>query len=111
MIEGVQECLDWVRNRVSRAKKDGFEVKVYIEKGLESITHDDAFGTADIIIHVIGDRLIVVDFTYGRGVRVEPTSDQNHYSGSLAVENYPERPTKANVVESWNAQPSHPEQK
>lgn len=111
MIAGVQETLDWVRNRISKAKADGFEVKLYIEKGLSSFTDDDAFGTPDVIIHIIGDRLIIVDFKYGRGISVEPTSDQNYYYGYLAVENYLTSMDAVKVVESWIAQPRipHPE--
>lgn len=108
MIAGVQETLDWVRNRIARAKKDGFEVKLYIEKGLSSFTDPDAFGTADIIIYIVGDRLIVVDFKYGQGVSVEPTSDQNAYYGYLAIENYIEDVADIKVVESWIAQPRIP---
>ena len=108
MVAGVQETLDWVRNRVSRAKKEGFEVEVYVERGLESITDDDAYGTSDVIIHIKGDRLIIVDFKYGRGVSVEPDSDQNYYYGYLGVENYLEAPDDVKVVESWIAQPRIP---
>lgn len=111
MIAGVQETLDWVRARVAQAEKDGFEVKLYIEKGLTSFMDEDVWGTADIIIHIIGDRLIVVDFKYGRGVSVEPTSDQNAYYGYLGIENYLDDSVSVEVVESWIAQPRipHPE--
>ena len=108
MIAAVQETLDWVRARIAKAKADGFEVEVYYEKGLSSILDEDAFGTADIIIHIIGDRLIVVDFKYGRGVSVEPTSDQNAYYGYLGIENYVDDPASIQVVESWIAQPRIP---
>ena len=111
MIDGVQECLDWVRARIAKAKSDGFEVKVYVEKGMSSFLDEDAYGTADVLIHIINDRLIVLDFKYGKGVSVEPTSDQNAYYGYLAIENYVEDPASINVVESWIAQPRipHPE--
>ena len=108
MIEGVQDLLDWVRNRISRAKDEGFEVELHIERGLESITDDDAYGTSDVIIHIIGDRMIIVDFKYGRGVTVEPDSDQNYYYGYLGVENYLKSPDDVKVVESWIAQPRIP---
>jgi hypothetical protein len=108
MVAGVQETVDWVRNRISKAKADGFEVKLYIEKGLESFTDEDAYGTPDVVIHIIGDRLIVVDFKYGRGISVEPTSDQNYYYGYLGVENYLDDPDAVKVVESWIAQPRIP---
>lgn len=108
MIAGVQETLDWVRARVAKAEADGFEVHLHIEKGLSSFLHEDAFGTSDILIHIVGDRLIVVDFKYGRGVSVEPTSDQNGYYGYLAVENYVQGDEDISVVESWIAQPRIP---
>lgn len=108
MVVSVQETLDWVRDRISRAKKEGFEAKLYIEKGLSSFLDEDAYGTADILLHIIGDRLIVVDFKYGRGVSVEPTSDQNAYYGYLGIENYIDDPASTIVVESWIAQPRIP---
>ncbi len=115
MVEGVQECIDWVHARITKARADGFETKLYIEKALSSFSDEDAYGTADIIIVLSKDGvdklIVVVDFKYGRGVTVEPTSDQNYYYSYLAVENYlsPESDTVA--VESWIAQPRipHPE--
>lgn len=111
MVDGVQETLDWVRARVAKAKKDGFEVKVYVEKGMSSFTDPDAHGTGDVLIHIIGDRLIVVDFKYGKGVTVEPDSDQNAYYGYLGIENFVDDPDSLKGVESWIAQPRipHPE--
>lgn len=111
MIAGVQETLDWVRARVARAKKEGFEVKLYVEKGLTSFMDEDVWGTSDVTIHIIGDRLIVVDFKYGRGISVEPTSDQNAYYGYLGIENYLDDSVSVEIVESWIAQPRipHPE--
>ena len=108
MISGVQECIDFVRNRVARAKADGFEVEVYIEKSFGSFMDPDAWGTADILIHIIGDRLIVIDFKYGAGLTVEPTSLQNRYYGYLALENVVDDPSKIKVIESWIAQPRIP---
>ncbi len=111
MIDGVQETLDWVRARIARAKRAGFEVKVYIEKGMSSFTDPDAYGTGDVLIHIINDRLIIGDFKYGKGVTVEPTSDQNAYYGYLGIENYVDDPASIKVVESWIFQPRipHPE--
>jgi hypothetical protein len=108
MVRSVQEVLDWCRNRISKAKKDGFEVEVYVERGMETITCDDAYGTGDVIIHIVGDRLIVVDLKYGRGVTVEPDSDQNYYYGYLALENYVEDEASIKVIELWIAQPRIP---
>ena len=108
MVKYIQEGLDWVRNRIAKAKKDGFEVKLYVERSMSSFSDDEAFGTADVIIHVIGQRLIVVDLKYGRGISVEPDSDQNFYYGYLAVENYLESMDAVKVVESWIFQPRIP---
>ena len=108
MVAGVQECIDWVHRRMAKAEADGFEVKLYVERSLSSFTDDDAFGTSDIIVHIIGDCLIIVDFKYGRGVTVEPDSDQNWYYGYLAVENYLETADAVKVVELWIAQPRIP---
>jgi len=108
MQEGVQETLDWVRSTIATYRAEGHEVKLYIEKGLSSFTDEDAYGTADIIIHVVGVRLIVVDFKYGRGVSVEPTSTQNAYYGYLGIENYADDAKPEFPVESWIAQPRIP---
>lgn len=111
MQEGVQETLDWVRKTVATYRAEGHEVKLYIEKGLSSFTDPDAYGTADIIIHVIGVRLIIVDFKYGKGISVEPTSTQNAYYGYLGIENYLDDAKPEFPIESWIAQPRipHPE--
>lgn len=111
MVAGVQETLDWVRAKVAKAKAAGFEVKVYIEKGMSSFTDESAYGTGDIIIHVINDRLIVNDFKYGKGITVEPDSDQNAYYGYLGIENFVDDPASLKVVESYISQPRipHPE--
>lgn len=108
MQEGVQETLDWVRSTIATYRAEGHEVKLYIEKGLSSFTDPDAYGTADIIIHVIGVRLIIVDFKYGKGVSVEPTSTQNAYYGYLGIENYVEDPATLKDIECWIAQPRIP---
>lgn len=108
MTDGVQETLDWVRARISRAKKEGFDVNLYVEKPLTSFTDEDVYSKPDVIIHIVEDRLIVLDFKYGRGISVEPDSDQNYYYGYLAVENYLETPNSVKVVESWIAQPRIP---
>ncbi len=108
MIDGVQETLDWVRNRISRAKRDGYEVKLYVEKGLGSFLSEDVWGISDVAIHIIGDRLIILDFKYGKGISVEPDSDQNAYYGYLAIENYIDEPESISVVESYIAQPRIP---
>lgn len=111
MIDAVQETLNWIRARIATARAAGFEVKVYVEKGMSSFTDPDAYGTGDVLIHIVNDRLIIGDFKYGKGVTVEPTSDQNAYYGYLGIENYIDNPESIKVVESWIFQPRipHPE--
>ena len=103
MVEGVQVYLDAVR-----AKLEKFPgAKLYVEESMASILHDDAFGTADAIVHVPGDRLIIFDFKYGRLI-VEPDSLQNRYYGYLAVENIDDT---VKVVELYIVQPRMPHPK
>jgi hypothetical protein len=83
-------------------------VEVYVERGMESITDDEAYGTGDVIIHIVADRLIVVDLKYGRGITVEPDSSQNYYYGYLALENYVGKWDSIKVIELWIAQPRIP---
>ncbi len=111
MIDGVQECIDWVRARMSEAVAEGFLPELLIEKSMTSLFDEDVYGTADIIIIIPGDRIIVVDFKYGRGVTVEPDSDQNAYYIYLTIENYLGPHPDDFIVESWIAQPRipHPE--
>jgi hypothetical protein len=107
MVDGVQECLDWVRNTMAEAELEGLNPKLLIEKGMTSFLDEDVYGTADIII--ITDKwIIVVDFKYGRGVTVEPDSDQNAYYIYLAIENYLGPHADDFRVESWIAQPRIP---
>ncbi len=108
MVDGVQETLDWVRNRISRAKKEGYEVRLYVEKGLGSFLNEDVWGTSDVILHIVGDRLIIGDFKYGKGITVEPDSYQNYYYSYLAVENYLDEPESISVIESYIFQPRIP---
>lgn len=107
MVDGVQECLDWTRNTMAECELAGEEPKLYVEKGMTSIFDGEVYGTADIII-VTNKRIIVVDFKYGRGVTVEPDSDQNAYYIYLALENYADDQVHDMPVESWIAQPRIP---
>lgn len=91
MADGVQLMLDWIRSVVQEYPK----AKVHVEKGLQSFTDDDAYGTSDCTIIVPRNKrkkfpglVIVGDFKYGAGITVEPDSDQNKYYGYLSIENY-----------------------
>ena len=84
MADGVQVMLDLVR---SVAAEDEDSV-VYIEKGVQSLTDEDAFGTPDaVVIQPNKKRMVVVDLKYGY-IIVEPDSDQNKYYGYLGIEEY-----------------------
>ena len=81
--------------------------QLLVEHGMESCLHELAYGTADAVIYVPGDRIIVVDFKYGFNV-VEPDAPQLKYYGYLAWENRP--PSMINegepkVIELWVVQP------
>ena len=41
MIDGVQECLDWVRNRMAEAQIEGFDPILLVEKSMTSILDGD----------------------------------------------------------------------
>lgn len=92
-----------------REKMDQFPgARLLIEHGMASIYDEDAFGTGDTIIHVPGDRLIVVDYKHGEGVVVEPDSSQNKYYGYLGLESIGD---DVQVVECYIVQPRIPHPK
>lgn len=91
MADGVQLMLDWIRS----VKLEYPKAKVHVEKGLQSFTDDDAYGTSDCTIIIPANKrkkfpglVMVGDFKYGAGLTVEPDSDQNKYYGYLSIENY-----------------------
>lgn len=104
MIEGVQLYLDAVRDKLEKFPG----AQLFVEESMASILHDDAFGTSDSAILVPGDRLIIFDLKYGRGVSVEPDSVQNKYYGYLGVENIDD---SVKVVELYIVQPRMPHPK
>jgi hypothetical protein len=108
MVTGVQVYLDEVRKRFEQHAESG--AKLYVESSMASVLHDDAYGTADAIIYVPGERVIVIDFKYGSGVVVEPTSDQLKYYGYLACEAFDITDDKL-VVELVISQPRIPHPK
>lgn len=111
MQSGVQTYLDLVRDLIKKYRDAGHEVRAYIEKKLDSITHDDAWGSPDVIIHVVGLKLIIIDFKYGRGVPVSTDSPQIKYYGYLACENYLPTFNAVKEVEMWISQPRIPHSK
>jgi hypothetical protein len=107
MQEAVTIVSDFVDEKLGQYPKS----ELFIEKPLSSITNEQAFGTPDIVIVVPGDRIIVVDFKYGRGVVVEPTEAQLKYYAYLCCEKYLEGEDSVKVVELWIAQPRIPHPK
>lgn len=90
MADAVQVYVDFVRDRIAEYEAAGDEVEIYVEKALSSFIHEDAFGTSDCVLAVIGDKgvkkLDVVDYKHGQGVSVEPDAMQMKYYGHLTAE-------------------------
>lgn len=114
-----QDMLDSVTSYVDFVWKKGTEYDkygpgIFVEKGMSSELHEDAYGTSDCVIYVPGDRIIVIDFKNGINIPVEPDDPQLKYYGYLAYENRPSymkdkgEPT---IIELWIAQPRlmHPQ--
>jgi hypothetical protein len=104
MADAVTLYVDFIREKLANFP----EAKLLIEHGMSSIYDDDAFGTGDTIIHVPGDRLIVVDYKHGEGLVVEPDSNQNKYYGCLGLETIGD---DVHVVECYIVQPRIPHPK
>lgn len=107
MQEAVQLVADFVDEKLGKHPKS----ELLIEKPLSSNTHPQAFGTPDIVIVSPGDRIIIVDFKYGRGVSVEPDEAQLKYYAYLCCEKYLKGEDSVKVVELWIAQPRIPHPK
>ena len=75
MYEAVDLYCDWILDRVRKyVAAPPYNEYISIEKRIKIPHVDeeaDLFGTADCIIEIPYTRLIVVDFKYGQGVRVE----------------------------------------
>lgn len=85
MADGVQVMLDFVRSCVAADE----HAEVHIEKGLQSITDNDAYGTSDFtVVLPTLKKIIIVDLKYGAGIVCEPDSDQTKYYGYLGIENF-----------------------
>ena len=112
MIDAVQQYVDFVTSKVQQhADKDSIRLA---EFGMNSKLDPDAYGTADVVIYVPGDRIIIIDYKHGQGVVVEPTEEQLSYYGYLAYENRPDSMKgdgEPKVIELWIAQPRIPHPK
>lgn len=108
MSASVQVYVDYVRQRFEQFKDKG--AKLFVEYGMNTVLDDDGFGTADAIIYVPGDRIIVIDFKNGM-LTVEPHVSQLKYYGALAVERLLDDDDACKIVELVIVQPRmpHPE--
>jgi len=107
MADGIQVHLNLVRELMEKYADQG--ARLYVEESMSSVLDEQAFGTADAIIYVPGVIIIVIDFKYGQGIVVEPDSDQNHYYGYLAFENF--ETDGIEDIELWITQPRIPHPK
>ena len=81
MLDAVNEYLDIVRPLLVEADDGGVELKVHI---LSVPPTAECFGTADFIA-LIGRKLYVVDFKFGKGVRVNVANNSQALFYALAV--------------------------
>lgn len=71
MVEAVQKYVDICIEKINAARKASPDAQVYVERMLDYSTWvPDGFGTGDCVM-VSDDTLEVIDFKYGKGVRVE----------------------------------------
>lgn len=104
MIASVQTYVDFVWGMVDKyADRDPI---LQIEQPLHSEQHKDAWGTADCVIEIPGERLIIADFKNGM-LPVEPNSAQNKMYAAMRLEQCEEDPDR---IFSYIAQPrmAHP---
>jgi hypothetical protein len=88
MVVHVQRSVDWVRKLVAKLKAEGKNPILLVEQRVASPEDEEAFGTADIVILVPGERIIVPDFKYGKGIVVEPSDEQTRLYGHYAFETF-----------------------
>ena len=111
MSKHVHIAIKFVNSVITEHKEQFGEAPVvHIEHALSSEHDANIFGELDIMIEC-QNRLMVIDFKYGRGVVVEPDSWQNRYYGYLAAENSTRPYDLETSVELWIIQPRipHPE--
>jgi hypothetical protein len=85
MAGHVQECLDLVRT-LTNDGADGtasYDIRVNYSAHL-GVPLDDAWGTADVVL-LVGRRIIVIDFKYGKRVIVSAGHDVLDSSGVVVV--------------------------
>jgi hypothetical protein len=112
MLDSVTAYVDFVWETAT--SKAPAAPGMFIERGMSSELHEDAYGTSDCIIYVPGDRIIIIDFKNGINIPVEPDDPQLSYYGYLAWENRPDYMKddgEPKIVEMWIAQPRcmHPQ--
>lgn len=84
MCEGVQVCLDHVKEEIARLeKKYGLPVEMLVETKVYPLEEEpEMYGTADIVLVVRGKEIVVIDFKYGAGIVVDAQGNtQMRYYG------------------------------
>lgn len=87
MVVACQLYIDLVRNTVAayKLKYPNSAVILHVERKVKSECDEEAFGTSDVVIEVVGVLIHVIDFKHGR-VRVEPNDEQLKLYGEYSYE-------------------------
>jgi Protein of unknown function (DUF2800) len=86
MIDAVQEACDFVRKKMAQFADKG--AILLVEQRVGSPEDPDAFGTTDVAILVPRERLLVLDFKYGKGIVIEPDDEQVRLYGHYTFETF-----------------------
>ena len=104
--EDMATHIDEYINNVGKLLSSYPDAKLYVEEDLgPSHLHDLCYGKGDVIIHVPDERVIVVDFKYGKGIVVEPDSSQLKIYAALACEKFVGETRTLEAVDLYISQP------
>lgn len=81
MIDCIQDAVEWFNLNFVNA------TQVYAENKLPMYYSDKDFGTADVIV-LFDDRLVIVDWKYGKGVDVSPNNNPQLISYAVSALKY-----------------------
>lgn len=111
MVVSVQTYVNFVLEKMKQFESKG--AMLYVERRVWTDYDEEGFGTADIVIEVPGDRIIIVDFKNGM-ILVEPQKEQLKLYGQYAYERRSDA-MKGNgeplVIELYIVQPRMPHPK
>ena len=96
MAEAADVYIEYVRGLAMSLK-----VEPMIEVKVDSIMHEEAYGTADCVF-VTDEQIVIVDYKHGAGVMAYPDKNQLKYYGALVCEQYstsPDTPVKLVIVQ------------